>query len=142
MNLTAQQLSGEHIGKIVTVHDSHTYTGILNDTGINQYGLVWVSLTRGFADHYAVLNPNTPITIQKGHTRRTHRLGRQTKGETMKPYMLANAIIYATLILLATLGYHDTENPTPLQNLGYGAGVFALAYLTAYTIHHGKKDEE
>lgn len=55
--------------------------------------------------------------------------------------MLANTIIYATLILLATLGYHDTENPTPLQNLGYVAGVFALAYLIAYTIHHGKKEE-
>ena len=60
----------------------------------------------------------------------------------MKPHMLANAIIYATLLLLATLSYNDTENPTPLQNLGYGAGAFALAYLIAYTIHHGKKEEQ
>lgn len=60
----------------------------------------------------------------------------------MKPHMLANTVIYATLLLLITLGYHDTENPTPLQNLGYGAGVFALAYLAAYTIHHGKKEEQ
>lgn len=60
----------------------------------------------------------------------------------MKPHMLANVIIYLTLILLATLSYNDTENPTHLQNLGYGAGIFALAHLAAYTIHHGKKEEQ
>lgn len=65
MNLTAQQLSGEHIGKTVTVHDWHPYTGTLDDTGINQHGLVWVDITRGEVNHFAVLNPNTPITIQE-----------------------------------------------------------------------------
>lgn len=66
MNLTAQQLSGEHIGKTVTVHDSHPYTGTLDDTEINQHGLIWVDITRGEVNHCALLNPNTPITIQEG----------------------------------------------------------------------------
>lgn len=60
----------------------------------------------------------------------------------MKPHMIANTIIYANVLLLITLGYHDTENPTTLQNLGYGTGVFVFAYLIAYTIHHGKKEEQ
>lgn len=65
MNITAKELSGQHIGKTVTINDDNPLTGTLDDTGINQHGLVWVDLTRGLSSFLAVLNPNTTITIQE-----------------------------------------------------------------------------
>ena len=60
----------------------------------------------------------------------------------MKPHMLAITIIYTTILLLITLGYHATESPTLLQSSSFVAGLVGCSYAIAYTIHYGKKEEQ
>lgn len=65
MNITAKELSGNHIGKTVT--SPIGISGTIDAIHHEEDG-TWVHLDPPTASgvHTIVLNPNTPITIQEG----------------------------------------------------------------------------
>lgn len=66
MNITAKELSGQHIGKTVTVEDRYTNESVTSPLVAIWHSRVTTKLSFRNRNEDVYANPNTPITIQEG----------------------------------------------------------------------------